>query len=42
MLAELGRMWRLHVHDAPPAAGRSSMTLRPNGSVRATTSQRTC
>ena len=41
MLAELGRTWRLHVQDAPLAAGRSSMTLRPNGSVRAKTSQRT-
>jgi cytochrome P450 len=41
MLAELGRSWRVHVHDPPLAAGRSSMTLRPNGSVRATTSQRT-
>jgi cytochrome P450 len=41
MLAELGRTWRLHVPDAPLAAGRSSMTLRPNGRVRAITSQRT-
>jgi cytochrome P450 len=41
MLAELGRSWRVHVHDPPLAAGRSSMTLRPNGSVQATTSQRT-
>ena len=41
MLAELGRTWRIHVHDAPLAAGRSSMTLRPNGPVQATTSQRT-
>jgi cytochrome P450 len=41
MLAELGRTWRIHVHDAPLYAGRSSMTLRPNGPVRATTSQRT-
>lgn len=41
MLAELGRTWRLHVPDAPLAAGRSSMTLRPNGPVRATTMQRT-
>ena len=40
MLAELGRTWRLHVHNAPLAAGRSSMTLRPNGLVRATTSRR--
>jgi cytochrome P450 len=41
MLAELSRTWRLQVHNAPLAAGRSSMTLRPNGPVRATTSQRT-
>jgi cytochrome P450 len=40
MLAELGRTWRLYVHGAPLAAGRSSMTLRPNGAVLATTSQR--
>jgi cytochrome P450 len=41
MLAELGRTWRLHIHDAPLAAGRSSMTLRPSGAVQATTSRRT-
>jgi cytochrome P450 len=41
ILAELGRTWRLHIHDAPLAAGRSSMTLRPNGPVLATTSHRT-
>jgi cytochrome P450 len=41
MLAELGRSWRLRVHDTPLAVGRSSMTLRPNGPVRATTWQRT-
>ena len=41
MLAELGRTWRLRIHDAPLAAGRSSMTLRPNGPVQATTSHRT-
>jgi cytochrome P450 len=41
MLAELGGSWRVHVHDAPLAAGRSSMTLRPNGPVQATTSKRT-
>jgi cytochrome P450 len=41
MLAELGRTWRIRVHDAPLAAGRSSMTLRPNGPVRAMTLQRT-
>ena len=41
VLAELGRSWRIRVHDAPLAAGRSSMTLRPNGPVRATTSKRT-
>jgi cytochrome P450 len=40
MLAELGRAWRLHVHDAPLAVGPSSMTLRPNGPVSATTSRR--
>ena len=31
VLAELGRTWRLHIHDAPLVVGRSSMTLRPNG-----------
>ena len=41
MLAELGRTWRLRVHGTPLAAGRLSMTLRPNGPVRATTSRRT-
>ena len=41
VLAELGRTWRIHASDAPLAAGRSSMTLRPNGPVRATTSKRT-
>ena len=41
MLAELGRTWRLRVYDTPLAAGRSSMTLRPNGPVRAMTLQRT-
>jgi cytochrome P450 len=41
VLAELGRTWRLRVHDAPLAAGRSSMTLRPNGPVLATTLRRT-
>jgi cytochrome P450 len=40
MLAELGRSWRLRI-DAHLTAGRSSMTLRPNGSVHATTSRRT-
>jgi cytochrome P450 len=40
ILAELGRTWRINVHDTPLAAGPSSMTLRPNGPVRATTSQR--
>ena len=40
ILAELGRSWRLRVHDAPLTAGRSSMTLRPNGPVQATTSLR--
>ncbi len=37
MLAELGRTWRVRVHDAPLTPGRSSMTLRPKGPVRATT-----
>ena len=41
VLAELGRTWRIRVHDAPLTAGRSSMTLRPNRPVRATTSRRT-
>ncbi len=40
MLAELGRSWRLSVDDAQLTAGRSSMTLRPNGPVHATTSLR--
>jgi cytochrome P450 len=40
MLAELGRAWRIRVHDAPLDPGRSSMTLRPNGPVQATTWQR--
>jgi cytochrome P450 len=40
VLAELGRSWRLQVHDVPLVAGRSSMTLRPNGPVQATTLQR--
>ena len=40
MLAELGRTWQLRVHQAPLSAGRSSMTLRPNGLVLATTSRR--
>jgi cytochrome P450 len=41
MLARIGRTWRIRVHDAPIYAGRSSMTLRPSGPVRATTSRRT-
>jgi cytochrome P450 len=41
MLAELGRIWRIRVPDSPLNAGRSTMTLRPNGPVRATTSKRT-
>jgi cytochrome P450 len=41
ILAEVGRSWRLRVHNAPLIAGPSSMTLRPNGSVAATTFQRT-
>ncbi len=40
MLAELGRTWRVRVHDAPLTAGRSSMTLRPKGPVRATATRR--
>jgi cytochrome P450 len=40
MLAELGRAWRLRIHPAPLAPGRSSITLRPNGPVVATTSRR--
>jgi cytochrome P450 len=40
MLAEIGRAWRVGVHDAPLTAGRSSMTLRPRGLVRATTLRR--
>jgi cytochrome P450 len=40
MLAELGRSWRVRINDAPLTAGRSSMTLRPDGPVRATTSRR--
>jgi cytochrome P450 len=39
MLAELGRTWRIGVPVAP-RQGPSSMTLRPKGSVRATTSRR--
>ena len=39
MLAELGRTWCVQVRDAPQA-GPSSMTLRPAGSVRATTLRR--
>jgi cytochrome P450 len=41
MLAQLGRTWRIRVPDAPLTAGRSSMTLRPGGPVRATTLRRT-
>jgi cytochrome P450 len=41
VLAELGRTWRIRIHDAPLVAGRSSMTLRPNGPVHATTARRT-
>jgi cytochrome P450 len=39
MLAELGRTWRVHLHQAPQP-GPSSMTLRPGGPVRATTTRR--
>jgi cytochrome P450 len=41
ILAELGRSWRLRIHNVPLVAGRSSMTLRPKGQVRATTARRT-
>jgi cytochrome P450 len=41
MLAEIGQTWRVRVHDPPLTAGRSSMTLRPRGLVRATTLRRT-
>ena len=40
MLAVLGRHWRVRIHRTPLSAGRSSMTLRPNGPVQATTSGR--
>jgi cytochrome P450 len=40
MLAELGRSWRLRIHDAPLTTGPSSMTLRPSGPVQATTLRR--
>jgi cytochrome P450 len=36
MLAEIGRTWRIQLHDSP-RPGPSSMTLRPSGAVRATT-----
>jgi cytochrome P450 len=39
MLAELGRTWQVRL-AAPPRPGPSSMTLRPAGSVRATTLRR--
>lgn len=39
MLAELGKSWRVRVSDAP-RPGSSSMTLRPEGPVRATTLRR--
>jgi hypothetical protein len=41
MLAEVGQTWHVRIHDAPLTAGRSSMTLRPRGLVRATTLRRT-
>ncbi len=41
ILAELGRRWRLRVHNNPLVAGPSSMTLRPKGRVLATTLRRT-
>jgi len=40
MLAELGRSWRVRIQDAPLTPGPSSMTLRPSGGVRATTTPR--
>jgi cytochrome P450 len=40
VLAELGRSWRLRINDAQLTVGRSSMTLRPNSPVLATTSLR--
>ena len=40
VLAELGRTWRIRVENAPLTPGRSSMTLRPNGPVGATTLRR--
>lgn len=40
MLAELGRVWRVRVKHTPLTPGPSSMTLRPNGPVRATTVRR--
>ena len=39
MLAELGRSWRIRLHSTP-RPGPSSMTLRPEGPVPATTSRR--
>jgi cytochrome P450 len=39
MLAELGRFWRIRLYG-PPRPGPSSMTLRPEGPVLATTSRR--
>ena len=40
MLAELGRSWQVRVSDPPPVPGPSSMTLRPQGAVGATTTAR--
>jgi cytochrome P450 len=40
MLAEIGRIWRIHLTGAPPRPGPSSMTLRPKGSVKAITLRR--
>jgi cytochrome P450 len=40
ILAELGRSWRIRVHHPPLTPGRSSMTLRPESPVPATTSRR--
>jgi cytochrome P450 len=40
VLAELGRMWRIHLTGPPLSPGPSSMTLRPRDPVHATTSRK--
>jgi cytochrome P450 len=40
VLAELGRTWRVRISGASLTPGRSSMTLRPEGPVRASTIHR--